>query len=172
MRREVHEVEQNVLREWFFWRRLMWKRLTGHNCLCRLSLQAAAPPFCRRGLTHSLYFSIYISLSLLWLAITRSAVTSQWLVLAFAAEALVISRMPQTVSGFASAKSWIAQLFMSESAVASHTSSIFLLSFSSMSSVGIVRSKRKWPISCTCCKCWPSTSWRNGWWPRWTQTTR
>lgn len=78
--------------------------LEGVANVCAVSLQAAAPPFCCRGLTHSLYFSIFISLSLLWLAITRSAVTSQRLVLAFT-EALVISRMPQTVSCSASANS-------------------------------------------------------------------
>lgn len=36
----------------------------------------------------------------------------------------------------------------------------------------IDQSKQKWPISFTCCKCWPSTFWKNEWWPKWTQMTR
>lgn len=48
----------------------------------------------------------------------------------------------------------------------------FLRFYSSMSSEGIGRSRQKWLISCMCCKYWPSTSWRNEWWPKWTRMTR
>ena len=42
----------------------------------------------------------------------------------------------------------------------------------STSFVAIAQSKPRWRTSCTCSRCWPLTSWRSAWWPKWIPVIR